>query len=51
VSVLRDYQSEIIDDFDCLVARGMRSVPIAGFIRALGGDRLAAPRAVGGGWG
>jgi len=26
VSVLRDYQSEIIDDFDRLVARGVRSV-------------------------
>jgi hypothetical protein len=26
VSVLRDYQSEIIDDFDRLVVRGMRSV-------------------------
>jgi hypothetical protein len=49
VSVLRDYQSETIDDFDRLVARGVRPVAVAGFIRALGGDRLAVPRAVSGG--
>jgi hypothetical protein len=31
--------------------RYARIAPLAGFVRALGGDRLAGPRAVSGGWG
>jgi hypothetical protein len=50
VAELRDYQREtrLSGDLHSVLERYARLAPAADFIRALGGDRLPAPRVVSG---